>query len=46
MEERPRELIVSGLLEHEADEVAEAFSPLSERRRLTDAGWSALLLRA
>ena len=45
MEERPRALILSGLLDHEADEVAAAFGPsLHERRRLTDRGWSALLL--
>ena len=37
-------LIVSGLLEEEADEVAAAFAPLGERRRLTDRGWTALLL--
>ena len=40
----PRALIVSGLLEEEADEVAAAFAPLAERRRLSDRGWSALLL--
>ena len=44
MEEGPRALIVSGLLEHEADEVAAAFGPLVERRRLSSLGWSALLL--
>jgi ribosomal protein L11 methyltransferase len=44
MAERPRELIVSGLLDREADEVAAAFSPLRERRRLSSRGWSALLL--
>jgi ribosomal protein L11 methyltransferase len=37
-------MILSGLLEHEADEVAAAFSPLVERRRLSVKGWSALLL--
>jgi ribosomal protein L11 methyltransferase len=42
--ERPETLIVSGLLEHEADEVAAAFAPLEERKRLTSLGWSALLL--
>jgi ribosomal protein L11 methyltransferase len=41
----PGALIVSGLLEHEADEVAAAFAPLRERRRLVDRGWVALLLR-
>jgi ribosomal protein L11 methyltransferase len=44
MAEPPGALIVSGLLDHEADEVAAAFAPLGERRRLTDRGWSALLL--
>jgi ribosomal protein L11 methyltransferase len=42
--EPPPALIVSGLLDHEADEVATAFAPLRERRRLTSLGWSALLL--
>jgi ribosomal protein L11 methyltransferase len=42
--EPPPTLIASGLLEHEADEVAAAFAPLRERRRLTSLGWSALLL--
>jgi ribosomal protein L11 methyltransferase len=40
----PEALIASGLLEEEADEVAAAFAPLRERRRLTLHGWSALLL--
>jgi ribosomal protein L11 methyltransferase len=40
----PRALILSGLLDHEADEVVAAFAPLAERRRLSAAGWSALLL--
>jgi ribosomal protein L11 methyltransferase len=44
MEDRPRALIASGLLEGEADEVAAAFAPLREERRLVDRGWSALLL--
>ena len=44
MQERPGTLIVSGLLEHEADEVAGAFGPLRERRRLSSKGWSAVLL--
>ena len=44
MRERPRALIASGLLPEEADEVSAAFAPLRERRRLTDRGWSALLL--
>ena len=42
--EAPEALILSGLLDHEADEVAAAFAPLRERRRLTDKGWTALLL--
>jgi len=37
-------LIASGLLDHEADEVAAAFAPLAERRRLSMKGWTALLL--
>jgi ribosomal protein L11 methyltransferase len=41
---RPRALILSGLLDHEADEAAAAFSPLAERRRLSMKGWSALLM--
>jgi ribosomal protein L11 methyltransferase len=40
----PPVLIVSGLLDHEADEVAAAFAPLVERRRLSSLGWSALRL--
>ena len=44
--ERPPALILSGLLDHEADEVAAAFAPLVERRRLSLKGWSALLLTA
>jgi ribosomal protein L11 methyltransferase len=46
MRERPRVLIASGLLDHEADEVAAAFAPLVERRRLSLKGWTALLLIA
>jgi ribosomal protein L11 methyltransferase len=42
--EKPRALILSGLLDHEADEVAAAFAPLVERRRLSMKGWSAILL--
>jgi ribosomal protein L11 methyltransferase len=42
--EPARSLILSGLLEEEADEVAAAFAPLRERRRLSSQGWSALLL--
>ena len=44
MEGRPQTLILSGLLDHEADEVADAFAPLVERRRLSLKGWSAILL--
>jgi ribosomal protein L11 methyltransferase len=44
MPEQPQALIVSGLLEGEEDEVATAFAPLRERRRLRLQGWSALLL--
>jgi ribosomal protein L11 methyltransferase len=42
--ERPEALILSGLLDEEADEVAAAFAPLREQRRLSDRGWTALLL--
>ena len=42
--DRPAALIVSGLLEHEADEVAATFAPLVERRRLTQLGWVGLYL--
>jgi ribosomal protein L11 methyltransferase len=42
--EPPPTLIVSGLLDREADELAAAFAPLSEQRRLSSRGWSALLL--
>jgi ribosomal protein L11 methyltransferase len=44
MVEAPRTLILSGLLEEEADEVGAAFAPLVEARRVTRQGWSALLL--
>jgi ribosomal protein L11 methyltransferase len=44
IDHRPDALILSGLLDHEADEVAVAFAPLTERRRLSDRGWTALLL--
>ena len=44
IDEPPRALIASGLLDHEADEVAAAFAPLRELRRLSGAGWSSLLL--
>ena len=42
--EPPPVLILSGLLDHEADEVAAAFAPLTERKRLSSLGWTALLL--
>ena len=45
MTEPPATLIVSGLLDHEADEVAAAFAPLREERRYSDKGWTALMLR-
>jgi ribosomal protein L11 methyltransferase len=41
----PRWLIVSGLLDHEADEVVGAFAPLQEVRRSSMKGWCAVLLR-
>jgi len=46
--EPPRVLIASGLLCHEADEVAAAFAPhgLRERARRETAEWTALLLQA
>jgi ribosomal protein L11 methyltransferase len=44
MDRPPVTMIVSGLLEHEADELAAAFISLRERRRLVDRGWTALLL--
>jgi ribosomal protein L11 methylase PrmA len=44
MRDGPSVVIASGLLDHEADEVALAFAPLVERRRLSLKGWAALLL--
>jgi ribosomal protein L11 methylase PrmA len=44
LEEPPSALVVSGLLDAEADEVAAAFGGLRETRRLSDKGWTALLL--
>jgi ribosomal protein L11 methyltransferase len=41
---RPRVLIASGVLEREAAEVARAFGPLEERRRLASEGWATLRL--
>ena len=48
MAEPPQALVVSGLLEHEADEVAAAFGScgLEERRRVGGRGWAAALLSA
>lgn len=43
---RPGTLIASGLLVEEADEVAGAFAPMREVRRLADKGWAALLLQS
>jgi ribosomal protein L11 methyltransferase len=45
MERKPAALIVSGLLDAEADEVAAAFAPLVERERRSALGWTAVLLR-
>lgn len=45
MTDPPATLIASGLLDHEADEVATAFAPLAEERRYSDMGWTALMLR-
>jgi ribosomal protein L11 methyltransferase len=42
--ELPRALVVSGLLDEEADEVGAAFAPLRVRSRRSDQGWTALLL--
>jgi ribosomal protein L11 methyltransferase len=44
LREPPEVLIISGLLDAEADEVAATFVPLLERRRLSSLGWSAVLL--
>jgi ribosomal protein L11 methyltransferase len=40
----PDILILSGLLDDEAEDVAAAFAPFQESRRLSSEGWSALLL--
>jgi ribosomal protein L11 methyltransferase len=45
-ERRPELLIASGLLAHEADEVAAAFTGMLEAERRELDGWAALLLRA
>ena len=42
--EQPETLIASGLLGGEEEEVAAAFAPLRERRRLRSQGWSASML--
>jgi ribosomal protein L11 methyltransferase len=44
MERRPKALILSGLLDEEADEVVAAFAPLAERERRSALGWTAVLL--
>ena len=44
MAETPSTCVASGLLEAEADEVAAAFAPMRERKRIVDRGWCALLL--
>jgi ribosomal protein L11 methylase PrmA len=44
MVDPPGALLASGLLDHEADEVAAAFGGLRETRRLSAKGWTALLL--
>jgi ribosomal protein L11 methyltransferase len=44
MERRPAALILSGLLDEEADEVVGAFAPLTERERRSALGWTAVLL--
>jgi ribosomal protein L11 methyltransferase len=44
MEESPAALILSGLLDDEADDVVAAFSRLRERRRVSALGWTAVLL--
>jgi ribosomal protein L11 methyltransferase len=44
MEEPPQALILSGLLDEEADEVAAAFGLLREERRVSAQGWVAMLL--
>ena len=45
MSGRPSVLIVSGVLDTEANEVAAAFAPLTERERRSDRGWTAILLQ-
>ncbi len=40
----PQALVASGLMAGEEERAVAAFAPLRERRRLSDRGWSALLL--
>jgi ribosomal protein L11 methyltransferase len=40
----PECVVAAGMLAHEAGEVAAAFAPLRERRRLEEYGWAALML--
>jgi ribosomal protein L11 methyltransferase len=40
----PERIIAAGMLAREAGEVAAAFAPLRERRRVEDDGWAALVL--
>ena len=42
---RPPTLIASGLLEHEIDEVVNAFAPMVEHERRCERGWGAVALR-
>ena len=44
MVDPPRWLILSGLLDREADEVVGAFAGHAERRRVSEHGWTAVLL--
>jgi ribosomal protein L11 methyltransferase len=44
MERPPNALILSGLLDEEADEVVVAFAPLVQRERRSALGWTAVLL--
>lgn len=46
MTSTPRQLIVSGLLESETDEIERAFSALQVKRRLRLDGWAALQLES
>lgn len=41
----PVTLLLSGLLDEEADEVVAAFGPLEEQRRMSDKGWTAVLMQ-